>query len=79
MGDVMVFKVGNFGNDCVDVLVRNVNDLCIGCFVVLVGGGRVFVDGDCTVVVDGDGVFVYRGDVVNCVFKVGSVSAVFVE
>jgi hypothetical protein len=29
--------------------------------------------------VDGDYVFVYRGDVVNCVFKVGSVSAVFVE
>lgn len=75
----MVFKVSRFGNDCVDVLVGNVNDLCIGCFVVLVGGGKVFVDGDCTVVVDGGSVFVYRDDVVNCVFGVESVLAVCVE
>lgn len=76
----MVFKVSDFGNVVVDVLVRNVNDLCIGCFVFLSGGGKVFVDGDCTVVVDEFGyVFVYKGDVVNCVFGVGSVLAVCVE
>ncbi len=73
----MVFKVSGV-SACVDVLVRNVNELSIGCFVV-VGGCKVFVDGDCSVVVSGGDVFVYRGDVVNCVFGVGGVSAVFVE
>ena len=72
----MVFKV-NDDLSLVSVLVRNVNELCMGCYVV-VDGVKFFVGGDMRVSVGGGNVFVYDGDRVVSVFSVEMISAVVV-